>query len=113
MATQKITVQQYDSGIKLIFPCTKNGIVEPIEGAEVFVKFKGVNTKHTFSRKCTITDAAMGTAQYVLVYNEEIKDTAVADKYDTEVEIRYANGTVLSTTKKPFILIISAEEIPM
>lgn len=102
----KITVQQYDNGIKLYFTIRKDGLLEPLDGAEVLVKFKEETTGRTLNRMCQITDAEMAECLYTLT-NE---DLAVAGTYLSEFQITYSNGTKLSQDN-PIVLIVTEESI--
>lgn len=101
---EKLTLQQYDNGIKLILTITKDNIVEPLTGARVLIKFREKTTGYEFDRYATITDANTGEVEYVFL--EE--DLSIIGTYLTEVETTYANGVVLSA-KNPFILVVSKE----
>lgn len=102
----KITVQQHDNGIKLYFTIRKDGLLEPLNGAEVLVKFKEETTGRTLNRLCEITDAEMAECLYTLTSN----DLSVAGNYLSEVQVTYSNGTKLSQ-ENPIILIVTEESI--
>lgn len=101
-----ITVGQYDNGNKLVFNLTKDNLVEAITGATVKLKFKETNKGYEIKRQCKINDAEMAEVEYVLTS----EDTMLAGEYITEIEIHYANGTILSKYN-PFYLIIEKEQI--
>lgn len=104
--TPRIEVAQYDNGIRLVFNLTKDGLVESITGATIKLKFKEKNKGYEIKRRCRINDTEMAEVEYVLTS----EDTLIAGEYITEIEIQYANGTVLSKYN-PFYLIIDKEQI--
>ena len=101
-----ITVGQYDNGNKLVFNLTKDNLVESISGATIKLKFKEKNKGYEIKRQCKINDSEMAEVEYVLTS----EDTMIAGEYITEMEIHYANGTILSKYN-PFYLIIEKEQI--
>lgn len=105
-STPRIEVAQYDNGIRLVFNLTKDGLVESITGATVKFKFKEQNKGYEIKRQCKINDTEMAEVEYVLT----TEDTMIAGEYITEIEIQYANGTILSQYN-PFYLIIEKEQI--
>lgn len=100
----RITLQQYDNGIKLILTIKKDGIVEPLTGAKVLLKFRDKNTGFEFDRYATITDEAAGECEYVFTE----ADLSSIGTYISEVETTYANGTVISSYN-PIILVVQKE----
>lgn len=102
----KISVQQYDNGIKLYFTIRKDGLLEPLSGAEVLLKFKEETTGRTLNRYCVITDAEMAECLYTLTS----EDLAVAGDYLSELQVTYANGTKLSMDN-PVLLLVTEESI--
>jgi hypothetical protein len=102
--SQKITLHQYDNGIKLLLTIRKDGVIEPLNGAKVLIKFRNKSTGYEFDRYATITDANNAECEYV--FTEE--DLSVPGGYVTEVETTYSNGTVISTFN-PLIVVIQTE----
>lgn len=102
----RIEVAQYDNGIRLVFNLTKDGLIESINGATIKLKFKEKNKGYEIKRECRINDTEMAEIEYVLTS----EDTMIPGEYITEMEIHYANGTILSKYN-PFYLIIEKEQI--
>ena len=100
-----ITVQRYDNNIQLFFHITNNGVVEPILGAEVYLRLKNRETGQQYERQVEIVDAELAECKYVLTR----KDLETVGTYDTEVETHYLNGTVLSTLDSPMTLVVTPE----
>ena len=100
-----ITVQRYDNNIQLFFHITNNGVIEPIPGAEVYLRLKHRETGQQYERQVEIVDAELAECKYVLTR----KDLETIGTYDTEVETHYLNGTVLSTLDSPMTLVITPE----
>lgn len=101
---QKITLQQNDNGIKLLFTITKDGIVSDITDSKVRVKFMNPSTNTEFWKEAKIVDAENGQAQCTLFK----KDISEIGTYQTEVETTYPNGVRLSD-KNPFLATIIQE----
>lgn len=100
-----ITVQRYDNNIQLFFHITNNGVIEPIPGAEVYLRLKHRETGQQYERQVEIVDAELAECKYVLTR----KDLETVGTYDTEVETHYLNGTVLSTLDSPMTLVVAPE----
>ena len=100
-----ITVQRYDNNIQLFFHITNNGVIEPISGAEVYLRLKHRETGQQYERQVEIVDAELAECKYVLTR----KDLETVGTYDTEVETHYLNGTVLSTLDSPMTLVVTPE----
>ena len=100
-----ITVQRYDNNIQLFFHITNNGVIEPIPGAEVYLRLKHRETGQQYERQVEIVDAELAECKYVLTR----KDLETIGTYDTEVETHYLNGTVLSTLDSPMTLVVTPE----
>lgn len=100
-----ITVQRYDNNIQLFFHITNNGVIEPIPGAEVYLRLKHRETGQQYERQVEIVDAELAECKYVLTR----KDLEIVGTYDTEVETHYLNGTVLSTLDSPMTLVVAPE----
>ena len=100
-----ITVQRYDNNIQLFFHITNNGVVEPIPGAEVYLRLKNRETGQQYERRVDIVDAELAECKYVLTR----KDLETIGTYDAEVETHYLNGTVLSTLDSPMTLVVTPE----
>ena len=100
-----ITVQRYDNNIQLFFHITNNGVIEPIPGAEVYLRLKHRETGQQHERQVEIVDAELAECKYVLTR----KDLETIGTYDTEVETHYLNGTVLSTLDSPMTLVVTPE----
>lgn len=105
--TQNIEVQQFDNGIKLFFNIKKDGLTESIMGSEVTLKLMEKSKRIVLNRKCIITDEELGECLYILT----TEDLGVHGTYDTEIQINYANGTILSLDNV-FKLIVIPETIP-
>lgn len=103
---QQIQVQQYDNGIKLFFYITKDGLVEPLNGATIKFKMKEITGKKVMNRVCEITDPVLGECVYVL----KTEDLQIPGRYITEIETTYANGTILSLDN-PLIIVVTPEQI--
>ena len=105
---QKITLYQYDYGQKLIIKITKDGIIEPLDGARVLMKWTNRSTGEQLEPKeMTITDSANAEVEYIFTQ----KDLAEAPAtYAVEIETTYKNGEVRLSKDKPFIIIVSKEE---
>ena len=101
-----ITVQQYDNGIDLFFYISKDQIVEPINGAEVLLKYGNKLTGEEVIRTCEITDPEVGEAKYTLTK----EDTKTIGEYFVEIQITYENGVRLSVDD-PFAIVITEERI--
>ena len=100
-----ITVQRYDNNIQLFFHITNNGVIEPIPGAEVYLRLQHRETEQQYERQVEIVDAELAECKYVLTR----KDLETVGTYDTEVETHYLNGTVLSTLDSPITLVVTPE----
>ena len=100
-----ITVQRYDNNIQLFFHITNNAVIEPIPGAEVYLRLKHRETGQQYERQVEIVDAELAECKYVLTR----KDLETIGTYDTEVETHYLNGTVLSTLDSPMTLVVAPE----
>ena len=100
-----ITVQRYDNNIQLFFHITNNGVVEPIQGAEVYLKLINRETKQQYKRTVEIIDAELAECRYVLTR----KDLEIVGVFDVEIETHYLNGTVLSTLEPPVTLVVTPE----
>ncbi len=101
---QKITLQQNDNGIKLLFTISKDGIVSDITNSKIRIKFANPSEGTEFWKEAKIVDAENGQAQCVLFK----KDIAGMGTYQTEVETTYPNGVRLSN-KNPFLVTIIPE----
>lgn len=101
---QKITLQQNDNGIKLLFTISKDGIVSDITNSKIRIKFANPSEGTEFWKEAKIVDAENGQAQCVLFK----KDIAGMGTYQTEVETTYPNGVRLSS-KNPFLVTIVPE----
>lgn len=101
---QKITLQQNDNGIKLLFTIFKDGIVSDITNSKIRIKFANPSEGTEFWKEAKIVDAENGQAQCVLFK----KDIAGMGTYQTEVETTYPNGVRLSN-KNPFLVTIIPE----
>ena len=101
---QKITLQQNDNGIKLLFTISKDGIVSDITNSKIRIKFANPSEGTEFWKEAKIVDAENGQAQCVLFK----KDIAGMGTYQTEVETTYPNGVRLSS-KNPFLVTIIPE----
>lgn len=101
---QKITLQQNDNGIKLLFTISKDGIVSDITNSKIRIKFENPSEGMEFWKEAKIVDAENGQAQCVLFK----KDIAGMGTYQTEVETTYSNGVRLSN-KNPFLITIIPE----
>ena len=104
-AAKKITLEQFDNGIKLLLTIKKDGVIEPLTGAKVLLKFKNKLTGYEFDRYAVITDANNGECEYV--FTEE--DLSVIGTYVTEIETTYSNGVVISANN-PLIVVIRKED---
>lgn len=102
--TQKITLQQNDNGIKLLFTISKDGIVSDITNSKIRIKFANPSEGTEFWKEAKIVDAENGQAQCVLFK----RDIAGMGTYQTEVETTYPNGVRLSN-KNPFLVTIIPE----
>lgn len=101
---QKITLQQNDNGIKLLFTISKNKQVSDITNSKIRIKFANPSEGTEFWKEAKIVDAENGQAQCVLFK----KDIAGMGTYQTEVETTYPNGIRLSS-KNPFLVTIVPE----
>lgn len=101
---QKITLQQNDNGIKLLFTISKDGMVSDITNSKIRIKFANPSEGTEFWKEAKIVDAENGQAQCVLFK----KDIAGMGTYQTEVETTYPNGVRLSN-KNPFLITIIPE----
>ena len=101
---QKITLQQNDNGIKLLFTISKDGMVSDITNSKIRIKFANPSEGTEFWKEAKIVDAENGQAQCVLFK----KDIAGMGTYQTEVETTYPNGVRLSS-KNPFLITIIPE----
>ena len=102
--TQKITLQQNDNGIKLLFTISKDKQVSDITNSKIRIKFANPSEGTEFWKEAKIVDAENGQAQCVLFK----KDIAGMGTYQTEVETTYPNGVRLSS-KNPFLVTIVPE----
>lgn len=101
---QKITLQQNDNGIKLLFSISKDKQVSDITNSKIRIKFANPSEGTEFWKEAKIVDAENGQAQCVLFK----KDIAGMGTYQTEVETTYPNGVRLSS-KNPFLVTIVPE----
>ena len=101
---QKITLQQNDNGIKLLFTISKDKQVSDITNSKIRIKFANLQKGTEFWKEAKIVDAENGQAQCVLFK----KDIAGMGTYQTEVETTYPNGVRLSS-KNPFLVTIVPE----
>ena len=101
---QKITLQQNDNGIKLLFTISKDKQVSDITNSKIRIKFTNPSEGTEFWKEAKIVDAENGQAQCVLFK----KDIAGMGTYQTEVETTYPNGVRLSS-KNPFLVTIVPE----
>lgn len=101
---QKITLQQNDNGIKLLFTIFKDKQVSDIINSKIRIKFANSSEGTEFWKEAKIVDAENGQAQCVLFK----KDIAGIGTYQTEVETTYPNGVRLSS-KNPFLVTIVPE----
>lgn len=101
---QKITLQQNDNGIKLLFTISKDKQVSDITNSKIRIKFANPSEGTEFWKEAKIVDAENGQAQCVLFK----KDIAGMGTYQTEVETTYPNGVRLSS-KNPFLVTIIPE----
>lgn len=102
--TQKITLQQNDNGIKLLFTISKDKQVSDITNSKIRIKFANPSEGTEFWKEAKIVDAENGQAQCVLFK----KDIVGIGTYQTEVETTYPNGVRLSS-KNPFLVTIIPE----
>lgn len=101
---QKITLQQNDNGVKLLFTISKDKQVSDITNSKIRIKFANPSEGTEFWKEAKIVDAENGQAQCVLFK----KDIAGMGTYQTEVETTYPNGVRLSS-KNPFLVTIVPE----
>lgn len=101
---QKITLQQYDNGIKLLITIKKDGVTEPLTNAKVLIKFKNKSDNYEFDRYATITDENNAECEYVFTK----EDLSHPGSYITEIETTYGNGVVISSYN-PLILVVRQE----
>ena len=101
---QKITLQQNDNGIKLLFTISKDKQVSDITNSKIRIKFANPSAGTEFWKEAKIVDAENGQAQCVLFK----KDIVGIGTYQTEVETTYPNGVRLSS-KNPFLVTIVPE----
>lgn len=101
---ERITLQQYDNGIKILLTIKKDGVIEPLNNAKVLIKFKNKKDNYEFDRYATITDENNAECEYV--FTEE--DLSHPGSYITEVETTYNNDVVISSYN-PFIVTIQEE----
>lgn len=101
---QKITLQQNDNGIKLLFTISKDKQISDITNSKIRIKFANPSEGTEFWKEAKIVDAENGQAQCVLFK----KDIAGIGTYQTEVETTYPNGVRLSS-KNPFLVTIVPE----
>lgn len=101
---QKITLQQNDNGIKLLFTISKDKQISDITNSKIRIKFANPSEGTEFWKEAKIVDAENGQAQCVLFK----KDIAGMGTYQTEVETTYPNGVRLSS-KNPFLVMIVPE----
>lgn len=101
---QKITLQQNDNGIKLLFTISKDKQVSDITNSKIRIKFANPSEGTEFWKEAKIVNAENGQAQCVLFK----KDIAGMGTYQTEVETTYPNGVRLSS-KNPFLVTIVPE----
>lgn len=101
---QKITLQQNDNGIKLLFTISKDKQVSDITNSKIRIKFANPSEGTEFWKEAKIVNAENGQAQCVLFK----KDIAGVGTYQTEVETTYSNGVRLSS-KNPFLVTIVPE----
>lgn len=101
---QKITLQQNDNGIKLLFTIFKDKQVSDITNSKIRIKFANPSEGTEFWKEAKIVDAENGQVQCVLFK----KDITGMGTYQTEVETTYPNGVRLSS-KNPFLVTIVPE----
>lgn len=101
---QKITLQQNDNGIKLLFTISKDKQISDITNSKIRIKFANPSEGTEFWKEAKIVDAENGQAQCILFK----KDIVGIGTYQTEVETTYPNGVRLSS-KNPFLVTIVPE----
>lgn len=101
---QKITLQQNDNGIKLLFTISKDKQISDIANSKIRIKFANPSEGTEFWKEAKIVDAENGQAQCILFK----KDIVEIGTYQTEVETTYPNGVRLSS-KNPFLVTIVPE----
>lgn len=101
---KKLTIQQNDNGIKLLFTIFKDKQVSDIANAKIRIKFANPSEGKEFWKEAKIVDAENGQAQCIL-FKKDIEGTGT---YQTEVETTYPNGVRLSD-KNPFLVTIVHE----
>ena len=65
---QKITLQQNDNGIKLLFTISKDKQVSDITNSKIIIKFANPSEGTEFWKEAKIVDAENGQAQCGLLY---------------------------------------------
>ena len=101
---KKLTIQQNDNGIKLLFTIFKDKQVSDIANAKIRIKFVNPSEGKEFWKEAKIVDAENGQAQCIL-FKKDIEGTGT---YQTEVETTYPNGVRLSD-KNTFLVTIVPE----
>ena len=101
---KKLTIQQNDNVLKLLFTIFKDKQVSDIANAKIRIKFANPSEGKEFWKEAKIVDAENGQAQCVL-FKKDIEGTGT---YQTEVETTYPNGVRLSD-KNPFLITIVPE----
>ena len=101
---KKISLQQNDNGIKILFTITKDDVVQDLTDAIIRVKFKDTTSNEEFWKTAKVVDAENGQAQCVLFR----KDLAFIGALQTEVETTFPNGLRI-TEKNPFLPVIIEE----
>lgn len=100
-----ISVQKHDHGIKLFFSIKKDGIVEPLRGATVYLKLENKKSGTKYKRMCQIVDAELAECLYTLGKTDLVE----SGMFQSEIEVHYQNENIISTLSSPFTLDIKEE----
>lgn len=103
---QRITIQQYDNGVRLVFTIKKDGLIESLSGSKVTLLFSQKQRKLAFERECIIVDPITAECEYTLTD----EDTEFAGSYVTKLVVEYPNGVKLQRDN-PIILTIAPDRI--
>lgn len=101
-----IPVTQNDNNIKVIFYIKKDNIYESLVNATISFQMTDYKSGTVLKRTATITDATIAECMYILTS----EDTKVVGTYQTEIQVKYANGTRL-TQRNPVIINILPEVV--
>ena len=101
-----ITCVQNDNNIKIIFNIKKDGIYESLLGATIYFQMTELKSGTVYKRIAEITDATTAECMYILTS----QDLAIVGTFQTEIQVKYSNGTIL-TKRNPVVISVVPEVV--